>query len=89
MYGSLKIVFNNGETFAANIKGRGTNDLEEKARHISNRLEKPGRRELVEWHLDFRAMIPGREFVRVNSRGYVSGPVYRTDCGADIRKDLR
>jgi hypothetical protein len=82
------MTFNNGEQWACNLKGAGTGHIDDKIRHITNRLENAART-VCRWRVDYRDIIPGREYVRVNSRGHVSGAVYRVDLGASIIKRLR
>ena len=68
--------FRNGETFAANINARGICDTDKKAQCIAERLGNSARGNCKEWTTYYREFIPCREFVRVNSRGHVSGAVY-------------
>jgi len=79
--------FSNGEQFACNLRGRGPNDVDNKCNVIAWRLEKPGRRELESWTVEYRAVMPGRDFIRVTGNR-ARGSVYRLYNSAHILKRL-
>ena len=90
MKARASFTYSDGSKFECNLSGRGPVNICQKCDAVANRLEKPGRgRELERWTVTYRETIPGREFVRVNSRWHVSGTVYLATGNAHIIKRLR